>query len=484
MDHAVLRRDELFATKSPVIPTAPVCAWRRRPFRAILVGMRSALAFALLAIVSCGKQVNPEYCESALHLDDPICHNSSIFLDASIDAAIACTGNVACMNTADPVCDTSKGICVQCILNTQCSPQDPICDPGTDSCRGCVADNECPGQGARCLPDGRCTDQSEIVYVDSAGQDNGDCSFGNPCNTITKGIVAATTSGKHVISATGQFDENVLFDNVGPLTLACATGTTLTSNGGDNQKPVLEFRGGAIVEVDRLTIIDTSPTDSPVPGVQLTAGGTQKVALYEDAITGAPEPVNNNNGTRPQAPGIEVAAGSLTMARSMVWGFEQVGVQFETGAGPFDLENNFISDNGYQKNGSGGTLYGGVAILDNAGTSTFAWNSVAFNGNSNNGNAAGVYCASGVEIGIGNLFFHDQGGSPSPFSTTCQITTSYTGADPKFKNGATAPYDLHLTPGSGPVIDKAGQGCMNLLDIDDQSRPYGAQCDYGADEYH
>ncbi|MGE5184111.1 MAG: hypothetical protein ACM31C_18705, partial [Acidobacteriota bacterium] len=79
--------------------------------------MRSifALAACALAAVGCGKQVNPEYCMSAVGLTDKICHNGSIFLDASIDAAITCTGNAGCTGTADPICNTSKGICVQCI---------------------------------------------------------------------------------------------------------------------------------------------------------------------------------------------------------------------------------------------------------------------------------------------------------------------------------------------------------------------------------
>jgi hypothetical protein len=452
-----------------------------RPFRAILIAMRSVLALAayVLATAGCGKQVNLEYCESALHQDDPICHNASIFLDAAIDAAISCSGNpAACTGTQDPVCDTSQGICVQCMLNTQCSLQLPICDLGTETCRGCAVDNECPGAGARCLPDGTCADQSELVYVDSAGPDDGDCSLGNPCNTLGKGIQTAIAAGKHLISATGQFQENVKFDNVAPLSLICAPGTKLSGN--DDQQPILEFVGAAIADVYRLTI---DGAQNRVAVVRLTMPGTQKVGLHEVAVTGPPG-AQSQTGTRTPAPGIEVASGSLKMERSIVSGFETVGVQFDAGAGEFDVENNFIDDNGYQKNGAGGTPYGGVAILNNAATSTFAWNTVAFNGNTNNGNAPGVYCASGVETGIGNLFFHNQGGSSNEYSPTCQITVSLQGTDPKFKAGATAPYDLHLTTGSTAVVDKAQGGCANLLDIDRESRPFGAQCDYGADEYH
>ncbi len=462
-----------------MIRTAPVWAWREGRFQAILIAMRSifALAACALAAAGCGKQVNPEYCMSAIGLNDKICHNGSIFLDAAIDAAIMCTGNAGCAGTADPVCNTSKGICVQCVVNTDCKLQTPICDQGMNTCRGCIADNECPGQGARCLVDGTCADSSELVYVDSAGQDGGDCSLASPCNTLTKGIAAATSGNKHLITATGQFQENVQFNNGPPLSLVCEPGTTLA--GADDTKPILQFSGNATVNVYRLAI---NAGQNQIAGVLLATGGSQTVGLYEVAVTGPPGSVAQST-IRTPSPGIDVQGGSLTMARSIVSGFEPVGVQLEAGAGPFDLENNFVSDNGYQKNGAGGTIYGGVAILNTAGTSTFAWNTVAFNGNTNNGKAPGVFCANGVELGIGNLFFHNQGGSADEYSPTCQITTSSQHTDPKFANGTTPPYDLRLTMASSAVIDQAGQGCMNLLDIQGQPRPFGAQCDYGADEY-
>ncbi len=445
--------------------------------------MRSVLALAVCALAAsgCGKQLNSAYCESALHQNDPDCHTGSIFLDASIDAAIPCSGNDGCAShPMDPVCDTSRGVCVQCLQNAQCTPMTPVCDHGTDTCRGCVADSECPGMGPRCLADGTCAEASELIYVDSAGADEGTCTVTSPCNTITKGIAAAIASGKHLITATGSFNENVQFNSTPMLRLDCEPGTTLS--GADDQKPILEFVGTTIADIYRLTI---KGNQNQTAGVQLTAGGTQTVGLYEVAVTGPPGPVNNS-GTRTPAPGIEIQAGNLTMKRSIVSGFEPVGVQFETTAGDFDLETNFIYDNGYQKNGAGGTPYGGVAILvANGAGSTFGWNTVAFNGNTNNGRSAGVYCSSGLasSTSTGNLFFHNQGGSTNEFSTACQLTTSQQGADPSFLN-PNLPYDLHLSATSTAAVDKAGKACMNQVDFDGDARPIGAQCDYGADEYH
>jgi hypothetical protein len=43
------------------------------------------------------------------------------------------------------VCDALTGLCVECLVNSDCKGKTKICDPATLTCLGCASDDDCDG---------------------------------------------------------------------------------------------------------------------------------------------------------------------------------------------------------------------------------------------------------------------------------------------------------------------------------------------------
>src|SRR5262245_20350800 len=140
----------------------------------------------VLALVSACEKKSSKYC--ALHPTDlAFCEPS----DAAADAPMMCLSNLDCA-PADPICEPSTHICVQCLANADCVgvPNAPICDPVSFGCVGCLMHADCTASNA-CLPDGSCADPNNVIYVDQDGSDtptSGSCSFDSKCATITHAL--------------------------------------------------------------------------------------------------------------------------------------------------------------------------------------------------------------------------------------------------------------------------------------------------------
>ena len=135
-----------------------------------------------------------------------------------------CTDSTTCAQGDANLCNTTRGVCVRCIQDTDCGGGDPYCNPTRDRCVECRSKTDCgagepiclPGRGkcVECVGNGDCDSSSPFCDVEDndcvqclskADCPNGVCNKGkceSPCvdNTSCKGdlSVCDTPSGQCV----------------------------------------------------------------------------------------------------------------------------------------------------------------------------------------------------------------------------------------------------------------------------------------------
>jgi hypothetical protein len=386
------------------------------------------------------------------------------------DAPSSCTSNTDCTATpATAVCDTGTGRCVECdaasAQTTACDGDTPVC-ADTDMCRRCTSHTECASEV--CLPDGSCGTEDEVAYVAPTGSGSA-CTKQSPCDRVQKAL--AVTPPRRVIKLSGTLVEAVVIQDR-DITLLGAIGATLAN--GTNDTTNLEIRGTSTVAVHDLQIGDGN---SRTLGVRLDAGPTGSLLLQRVRVT------DNVIGA------ITVLGGELSLQRSTIANNVRGGIVVRTGAGKFDVRNNFIYSNG-SGSGTNASLFGGVLIeADVAGKLQF--NTVAFNEALGTQNRAGIACYGLTNNADGNLVYANRDGIGSPdtqlqMGGDCPRGTSVPlgSGDLGFRNPSLSTPDFHLTALTPTTVLDAGGMCQasNGVDIDDQTRPNGGSCDVGADE--
>ena len=383
----------------------------------------------------------------------------------------ACTSSSDCTDLPGMlVCNTSTGSCVQCnaasMETTACTGAMPVC--GTDdACRRCSSHTEC--ESGACLPDGSCGLAADVAYVDGALGAGTECTQAAPCDKVARAL--AVVPPRSYVKISGQVVEAVRITDR-DVTLLAATGAQLTSTTNDNI--LLEVTGTSDVMVYDLQIGDGN---ARTYGVRLDTTPTGSLGLHRVRIS------DNFNG------GISVIGGQLTVLASTIADNAKGGIVVRSTAGKFDIRNNVIFANG-SGTGTNATLYGGVLIENNV-ASKLEFNTVAFNESTGVQNHAGIACYGMSNSANGNLVYgnRDAGGGPDTakqIDGDCLLGTSYAlgAGDLGFKNPSTSTPDFHLTATSPPTVVDAGGACeaSNNVDIDGQTRAYGAACDIGADE--
>jgi len=426
---------------------------------------RTALLALTIAAVGSGSCIHPEnplYCQG--HPDDPTCR----VLDAGTtpDTTDGCTSSAQC---APPkgVCELTTKTCVQCIAPDQtsaCSGTSPVCQ-SDNTCHGCASHTECSSDV--CLPDGSCSDGSNVAYVDPAGTDNASCTKATPCTKVAK----ALATSRPYVKFTGTTNEPVSINNqnVGFLADPGAKLTEATAG------IVLEVRGNSQVTVEDLRISDGLANGI---GVSMPAANTANVTLKRVTLSG------NGGG------GITASGGTLTVTQSTISGNAGGGISI-SGA-QFSITNNFIV-----ANGSATTAFGGVDLqsLTTSGTYRLEFNTLSGNTGAMNANT-GIACPS-VFIPVAtknNIVYSNtvsgvgaQIGGSNCACTYCDIgPVGFTGtgninADPMFVNPGQANYHLMA---SSPCKDAADPAATLDVDFDGDSRPQGSGRDIGADEVH
>lgn len=424
--------------------------------------MNRLTMFGALCIAAVGCQkTQPNYCATAPN------HNC-MDLDAAIDGPTACTSDQQCSG-ATGVCDVSGSkVCVQCTTAEAqaCTGMTPTCG-SDDKCRACSVHADCASNA--CLPDGSCGTDTNVAYVDATGSaSNTTCTKAAPCSTIAKAL--ATT--KAFVKIHGTVDEQVSINNQN-LTVLADPGAKLTST---SNGILLEVKGTSQVSVLDLEIAGASGNNGY--GVSMPTGNTATLSISRAKID------TNSAG------GVSCSAGALTIARTEISGNAGGGVSLSSTS--FDLENNFIVQNGGPT-----SLIGGInlATVSGSGSHRLDFNTIAANAGTSTVNS-GVNCGTvGAPIVFSDNVIYENtvsgGGKQIGGSTNCSTTYSDVGPDaatgsgninmdPMFVNAAQG--NFHITSAS-PAKDTADPAATLAIDIDGDTRPQGPARDMGADEF-
>ena len=368
------------------------------------------------------------------------------------DAASACTESTTCV-APTPVCETSSGACVECVVAADCTdPAKPFC--GMNACRGCSIDAECPVSNV-CLGDGTCADPARVLYASPTGAASA-CTVANPCSFDTAiGQVSATAD--IVRLAPGVYDR--------PDQLSITKDTTITGEGATlhntaTTTATLMFDVSAVSVTFMRMKFDLVNGTFQAFGAECLMNG--KLTL--DRVT--------MNGGYAAA---YASACTLTIDRSQLDGSNIYGIYSINST--LAISNSFITNNG---NGS----QGGIVATTSTGTIqhvTMAGNAPS----SQVGGAGAIRCNdTGVAIRSSIIF-----GNADPQTTGCDVGYSISDApgatnvamDPLYVAPATR--DYHIQAGS-PAIGLADPASLVSHDFDGDLRPQpaGSMADSGADE--
>lgn len=332
---------------------------------------------------------------------------------------------------------------------------DPACpvDAASDGAAvSCTSDAGCPGS-ACLLPEGVCAAPGAMLFASPTGA-------GSACTTTARcalgtAIEQSTAERNVILMGPATYSGAVAIDHTVRI---LGNGATLE---GPSVGPAVTVTGEVAVVLEGLTITGTSTGSA----ISCTSGSLTARSL---AITG------NEQGI--------TSACTLTVTRSVISNNTDGAIAIASGA--IAIRNNFIVNNGNPMlaRSANVTIAAGV-------TGAFAFNTVAYNDAKAN-STPGVDCAATGLAATGNLITDNTHkgtfGVDPQVTGVCDFGQSYTqpGAgnnDLHWVNVAAS--NFHLTVASTAVIDSPGLACGGLDDFDGDSRPLGAGCDFGADEF-
>lgn len=438
-----------------------------------------------------------------------------------------CTTNASCAAPTG-VCNRPTGAemgqCVQCTATeaTACEGTTPIC--GTDNaCRGCSAHSECAS--AVCLPTGACSDGTDVAFVAPSGTGT-QCTKAMPCPTLEAGL----NTKRPYVKLTGSIVGNVSIKDQ-TVTLLADRGAQLKTG---RQADVIQISGNSQVSVFDLEIVGALALSAN--GISMPRGNTATVTLQNVLVSdndggglaiadGTLNVVqctikrNNGGGVLPEGGTLNIMRSTITanydgvLARGGTINIERSALRDNIGGGvtvvnsglslnilqstlsgntgggivmlntsAFHIANNLIVGNG-TSSGAAPSDTGGIKARPQAGSnSSIEFNTIVDNqAGAASAVSAGLDCQGGIDAS-GNLIFRNTGGAGNPQTTAgCNYGNSLLTApsNPGFAGNG----DYHLTGDTPSSIRDAVDCAGNTKDVDNDSRPQGAKCDLGADEY-
>ena len=397
-------------------------------------------------------------------------------LQATMMCVQCTTSQAAACSGVTPVCDLEVMMCVQCTTSQAgaCSGATPLCI--SNQCQKCTAHAQCSASNV-CLPDGSCADAEQVAYVAMSGSGSA-CTKTSPCGTLDAGLKKHKPFVKFASGTVADTSATTIDGQA--VTIFADQGARLSRT---SAGVILQVQNdGADVQIFDLEIAGATGLGNAAIAVSNPNGGTPKLALTRVTVDG-------NQGL-----GVSATAGTLTLSRSIVSGNDSGGISVSGPSSIFDISESFIIHNGRATNQP--SVVGGAALATVAAGSRFEWNTVAFNESDGSLFRGGVSCTVALATATGNLIYHntepDGSGGIKTDATTqnnsagCQYgNTIAIATDPGnlgFRSPLVMPFDFRLTSMSPRTVIDAGGLCSGQ-DFDGQSRPIGAACDLGADEY-
>jgi hypothetical protein len=326
-----------------------------------------ALAVASLAFVlalACTKK-NPKYCDAQTPCATGTCdtgahqcvantdggdagadagdagdaRDASDATDASdaSDVAPKCMASTQCADggadSGGPVCEVEAGLCVGCVVDSDCTPKKtaPICEAHV--CRACKTDAECPDPNI-CMTDGHCAAGDDVVFVEfkATGCPGADGSSANPY-CLPGDATPHLTSMRSILVIRGSANGQLVLttSGVAPVVIGKPSASGVPASIPANASTAITVSSDSVLIRD---LAIKSGSDPASKGIAVSGNSTAlklvnvQVTLMTDGL------------------GVQASSSAqLTMDRCTVTN-NPVGGLLINGAG-YDIQNSIFGGNGY-----------------------------------------------------------------------------------------------------------------------------------------
>ena len=188
-----------------------------RPSRSGSIAARVGCVGFLVA-VSAGAGVDagaPEDAGSAVCSTSDDCAPPAPYCHPTRGVCVQCIGDLNCSGISN-ACDQAKGVCTSCVTNADCSTLLPYCSAALDRCVECVTDANCGSSGIHCRDgvcgtcgDGVCTDLEfhtpNMICKDCLPDCSREVDLGSKTgdNVVSGTLPALTTTSRSSLSSCG-----------------------------------------------------------------------------------------------------------------------------------------------------------------------------------------------------------------------------------------------------------------------------------------
>jgi len=418
-------------------------------------------------------------CEPGFSCLDHACVDSSCSLDTDCAAPTQYCVDGLCLGCDDahpcgieaPVCEATT-TCAGCSTSADCAgfPATSVCD-ANGGCRGCVIDSECESE--ICNEDGTCRDATTVLYMDTAGEDVGDCNKAAPCLTLAYTLTKAS-GVQHIVIHPGEYRSATVIE-VNALTTP-ATGLEIHGSGAT--------LSGGHVAIGKSVLTSTGDVPLGIRGITFTRYQTNPPFLD------SPSCIFARNARLSNVRFDDCSAAFLGDTELVDFTASNVDLRFSGASARAErgsLQSGNIDDTSLQA-GLPVVTIKNVSVfttVESALTVGNAQYTVRFSPfHSLTGGPAIAGCAASGGLNMRSSIVWAPGRAALAPGCT-GINESIVGplefalldnSDPMFVDDR-----LHVGPTSA-AIDRVDCGTDDTLDFERTARPSGVRCDYGSDE--
>jgi len=248
-----------------------------------------------------------------------------------------------------PACDSESGLCVGCTAEElySCPDENPVCDVENKTCVPCQRIEECPNSACN-LELGYCLPLDNQLWVDGEGEncsDNHPGTADKPVCTIGKAVELASVSDTVVMVRGGHYYEHILVDEK-YLVIRRAPGSSEVVVGSEIGYTIDVIGGSSLILAD----VTFRGADN---GLMCTTSTVMlDRVLFDDHATY----------------GLFSDSCNLYFRRSIMTDAGIAGL--EVRGGILEIENSFVTNNGFGSNVDGGGISAGSGAIVRANYTT------------------------------------------------------------------------------------------------------------------